>query len=101
MSERTTRTSVTFPRPFFLEGLGGEQPAGTYEVETVSERIEGISFLAYRVVSASLVLPLPRHGPHSFQLVRIAPSLVQSAIREAEGGEEGRRQTEGEADAAD
>ncbi len=81
MIERITRQSVTFRQPFFLDGFSSEQPAGTYEVEMVEELIEGLSFLAYRLVSASIVLPLAG-GSHSYQLVRIEPSLVRTAINE-------------------
>ena len=62
VSERVARESVIFAKPFFVEGLGRTQPAGTYDVEIVEELIEGLSFLAYRVVSTSIVLPLPGGG---------------------------------------
>ncbi|HEX9906163.1 MAG TPA: hypothetical protein VGA77_14505 [Propylenella sp.] len=84
MSERIARESVTFVEPFFVEGLGREQPAGTYEVETVEELIEGLSFPAYRMVSMSIVLPLRGRGPHSYQLARIDASLVRAARSGAE-----------------
>ncbi len=32
MDSRTTRTLVTFRRPFTLTGLGGTLPAGSYTV---------------------------------------------------------------------
>src|SRR5687768_17081839 len=83
MTERIARESVTFAQPFFLEGFGREQPVGTYEVELVEELIEGLSFLAYRLVSASIVLPLAS-GAHSYQLARVEPPLVRAAIRAGE-----------------
>ncbi len=86
MSERVARMSVTFPKPFFVEGLDREQEAGTYKVEIVEELIEGLSFQAYRVVSTSIVLPLSG-GAHSYQLVRINSALVRSALRKAEDGD--------------
>lgn len=86
MSERIARQSVTFDRPFFVEGLGSEQPAGTYKVEIVEELIEGLSFLAYRVVSTSIVLPLPGGGANSYQRVRISSALVRAALRKADNG---------------
>jgi hypothetical protein len=85
MIERSARQSVTFPWPFFVDGLDRDQPAGTYDVEVVEELIEGLSFLAYRVVSASLVLPLTGYGSGSSQLVRIAPSLVRAAEAAGKG----------------
>ena len=86
MIERSARKSVTFDQPFFLEGYGSEQPAGTYEVDITEELIEGLSFLAYRMVSASIVLPFG--GAHSYQLVRIDPSLVRAAMEGAKAAGE-------------
>jgi hypothetical protein len=83
MAERTSRKSVTFEEPFFVEGLGRDQSAGTYEVEIVEESIDALSFLAYRVVSASIVLPLSGGGAHSYQLARIEPALVRAAQQHA------------------
>jgi hypothetical protein len=86
MSERVARENVTFTSPFFVEGLGHEQPAGIYKVEIVEELIEGLSFLAYRVVSTSIVLPLPGGGANSYQHVRINSALVRAALRKADDG---------------
>ncbi len=44
--DRTTRKSVTFSRPFELAGVDEKFEAGTYDVETVEELIEGLSFVA-------------------------------------------------------
>ncbi len=87
MSERVARETVTFATPFFVEELGSEQPAGTYKVEIVEELIEGLSFLAYRVVSTSIVLPLPGGGVNSYQYVRINSALVRDALRKADDRE--------------
>jgi hypothetical protein len=78
-SERIVRKSVSFAAPFYVEGVEREQPAGTYEIEVVEELIQGLSFLAYRTVSTSIVLPLPGRGRHSYQVARIDPSLVLAA----------------------
>lgn len=91
MMERVSRTVVTFAEPFFLDGLGHEQAAGTYEVETVEEPIEGLSFLAYRVVSTSIVLPLAGSGPNSYQIVPVAAAVVRAARLQAEMIERGNR----------
>jgi hypothetical protein len=81
MNERVSRAVVTFARPFFVESLGREQAAGTYEVETVEEQIEGLSFVAYRTVSTSVLLPVAGRGPNSFQLVPIAASVVRATLQ--------------------
>ena len=87
MSERVARESVTFARPFFVEGLDRTQAAGTYNVEIVEELIENLSFLAYRVVSTSIELPVAGSGEHSRQLVRISSALVRAALRNGENGD--------------
>ncbi len=57
MDWRTSRRTVTFARPFLLRGIGGEQPAGTYLVETDEELIPGLSSLAWRRVASLMFLP--------------------------------------------
>ena len=54
MQERITRRQVTFLHPFTLAGVDGEQPAGTYEVETTEAPIDSLSLLAYRRVSTTM-----------------------------------------------
>ncbi len=79
LQERTRRETVTFEASFYVEGTEAEHPAGIYTVETQDERIEGLSFLAYRRVSTSIFLPLPGSGRESYQLARIDPKVVRSA----------------------
>ena len=43
-----TRTTMSFARPFMLEGYDQELPAGEYVVETDEELIQGLSCPAYR-----------------------------------------------------
>ena len=62
MSLRTTSRTITFARPFSLDGLDETQPAGSYTVQTDEEPIEGLSFLAYRRVATVIFLPLATVG---------------------------------------
>jgi hypothetical protein len=57
MTIRTTRTNITFKRPFELKGVDSMLPAGEYRVLTDEELIDGLSYLAYRRV-ATLIFPL-------------------------------------------
>jgi hypothetical protein len=85
MIERTTRKTVTFLHPFELSGVEGEQPAGTYAVETTEEPISDLSFIAYRRVSTTIVLASPQFGPASRQIVAIDPKDLEAAqLRDAE-----------------
>jgi hypothetical protein len=56
MTTRTIRTTVTFTRPFSLSGFDGQQPAGSYSVETDEELLEGVSFPAYRRMATMMQL---------------------------------------------
>lgn len=85
MTERSTHTTVQFRHPFRIAGVEGEHPAGTYHVETIEEPIGGISFLAYRRVSTTIVLPSRRFGQSSRQVVTIEPQDLESALARDRG----------------
>jgi len=57
MLTRTRRETVTFHRPFSLEGVGRLLPAGGYEVVTDEELIDGLSFPVYRRVATTMRVP--------------------------------------------
>jgi len=80
MSERTTRTSVTFVRTFSLRGVEGENPAGTYLVETDEELILGMSFDAYRRTATFLYLPATSIAANATEVVNINPLDLQAAL---------------------
>lgn len=82
MTPRTTRTTVTFTRPVRLSALDGTVPAGTYEVETEEEPVEGLSFAAYRRVSCIILVPGPPGGPVQVQAVPIDPAELEAALRD-------------------
>ena len=79
VTERITRKTVNFLHPFALAGVEGEQPAGAYTVETTEEPIGGLSFIAYRRVSTTIVLVSRQFGPASRQVVTIDPLDLEAA----------------------
>src|SRR3954451_23696580 len=79
MDRRTSRETVTFARPFTLRGIDGEQPAGTYLVETDAGLIPGLSFIAWRRVAGLLVLPPPPGGPVPGRIATIVPLELEAA----------------------
>lgn len=81
MTLRTTRTFVTFARPFWLDEVPELQLAGTYAVQTDEEQIEGLSFLAYRRVATTIALPLKGAPTGSVQIVTIDPAALDTALR--------------------
>jgi hypothetical protein len=86
MSLRTTSKTISFARPFSLDGLDETQLAGSYTVQTDEEPIEGLSFLAYRRVATVIFLPLTHGGAGSFQAIPVAPDALDAALaRDASG----------------
>jgi hypothetical protein len=79
MPERITRRSVTFLHPFSLVGVDGVQPAGTYTIETVEAPLENMSFIAYRRVSTTIVLPSSNTPTLMRQAVIIDPQDLEAA----------------------
>jgi hypothetical protein len=81
MPERIKTEQVTFLHPFSLPGVEEQQEPGTYTVETIEEPIEGLSMVAYRRVSTTIILPSPKFGFASRQAVAIDPSDLDAARR--------------------
>jgi hypothetical protein len=54
---RVRAGTVTFARPFFLQKVNRELPAGSYTIETDEESLEDISTLSYRRVEIRLFVP--------------------------------------------
>jgi len=81
MSLRTIRKTVTFSHPFTLSGIDGEQPAGTYTVETDEELIDGLSFPAYRRLSTVILLPALPGSMTGLQVVTVDPEELAEAER--------------------
>jgi hypothetical protein len=77
MNIRTTRKSVKFGNPFFIEGVGRVLPAGNYEIVTDEELIEGLSFPVYRRVATMMLAPAQSH---STEMVTIDPLDLRAAM---------------------
>ncbi len=89
MATRTTESIVRFAHSFSIEGIERTLPPGEYRVVTEEEPIEGLSFLAYRRVATSIVLPLvfersisPRADRFaSVEVVPVAPADLARAVQ--------------------
>jgi hypothetical protein len=77
--EQTTRKSVTFLHPFSLGGIDEKLDAGTYIIETLEELIEGLSFVAFRRVSTTIVTTDQGYGQATRQVVTIDPHDLERA----------------------
>ena len=87
MTDRITRETITFLHPFELADVQGMLPAGTYTIETIEEPIESLSMVGYRRVSTTIVVPSPRCGMASRQMVAIDPLNLEAARKkDAERG---------------
>jgi hypothetical protein len=86
---RTTDKTITFHRPFRLEGVDGVLPPADYRVVTDEEIIEGLSFVAYHRVATSIFVPAP-YGS-AVEMVTIDPADLEAAqaadlaLKQAEG----------------
>lgn len=80
MNTRTNTTKITFAHAFTFNGAHGQIPAGTYDVETTDEQIDGLSFVAYRRTGTSIRLPNETANHHSWQIVEIDPADLDRAL---------------------
>ncbi len=88
MIERTSKSTVTFRRPFVLGGFDKVLPAGTYKVETDEELLEGLSFSAYRRVLSTIHLQAMSGRPGVTQVLTIDPRELDAAVQRDEAPEE-------------
>jgi hypothetical protein len=76
--ERSKVEAVRFLRPFRVPGVDRVLAPGTYEVETIEEQIDGLSFIAYRRVSTTIMLHDP--GGRTRQVIEIDPEDLTAAL---------------------
>ena len=84
MEERTTRTCVTFSRPFSLTGIEGGQPAGVYWIEAVDVLLDNAPYLppAYRRISTTIELPAVGTSSPQRQLSAIDSHELETALKQ-------------------
>lgn len=80
MSERSTRATVTFRKPFSLTGVDELLDAGQYDVDTLEEAIEGASFVGYRRLSTTLTINSKTYGAAARQVIEIDPLDLANAL---------------------
>ncbi|WP_031335686.1 hypothetical protein [Rhodopseudomonas sp. B29] len=86
MTTRTHRETIVFHRPFRLRGVDRELPAGSYDVTTDEELIEGLSFPVFRRVATMITLPCAPPYQSSIEMVTIEPDALNEA-RQADGAD--------------
>lgn len=89
MDLRSTTTTVMFRRDFSLPGHDAPFPAGTYEVLCEDERIDGLTFEAFRRVATFLRSTGVGMLADTAELKWIAPEDLAAALRADQAGEPG------------
>lgn len=75
MITRSRRETVVFKHPFRIKGVDRQLPAGSYEVVTDEEMIEGLSFASYRRVATMIIVP----GVHRSSMEMISIGSIDLA----------------------
>ena len=79
MTIRTNTETIVFRNAFVLEGFDEVLPAGTYTMETDEEIVNGVSFMAYRRVSARLHLHAESDRPGIARTLIVDPEELDAA----------------------
>lgn len=80
MTMRTTKSTVTFTRPFRLGAFGEQLPAGRYPIETDEELLEGVSFPAYRRTATMMQLVADPLHPGVTEVAVVDPRVLEEAL---------------------
>ena len=80
MMNRTMSKTVTFTRPFVLDGLDGPYPAGSYAVETAEELLQALSFPAWRRLYTTIRLPGRPGASVLEQVAPVDPRALDAAL---------------------
>lgn len=73
-------STVTFTRPFTLDEIDSELPAGSYRVETEEETLDNVSFIAYRRVATHFFVPSKPGVSSTAQMWMIHPKGLERAL---------------------
>jgi hypothetical protein len=80
MMARTTTKTVVFHHPFAIGAVDGLLPSGSYAVETDEELIPSLSFIAYRRVRTTMILPVAFGITTARQVATIDPQDLEAAL---------------------
>ena len=81
MTTRSRMETMTFKQPFRIKGVERTLPAGTYEIISEDELIEGLSFPCYRRVSTFIMAPAAPPYQSSTEMIAIAALDLADAQR--------------------
>jgi hypothetical protein len=79
MTIRSRQETIIFKHPFRIRGIDRLLPAGSYEVITDEEMIEGLSFAAFRRVAT--MIKVPAEGGSAIEMISIGSVDLSDAQR--------------------
>jgi hypothetical protein len=79
MTTRTSRKTVTFRKPFSVDGVGRTLPAGDYDILMDEELIEGLSFPVYRRFATMMLVPAQSYSA-SIEMLNVDPLSLAAAM---------------------
>ena len=81
MTIRSRKEIVTFRHPFQIRGIDRLLPAGSYEVITDEEMIEGLSFASFRRVATMMMVPAAASRGSTMEMISIGAVDLSDARR--------------------
>ena len=78
MTTRTRRETIVFRHPFRIKGFDRQLAAGSYEVVTDEEMIEGLSFASFRRVATMIMVPGAARAA-SVEMLAVDPAELSEA----------------------
>ncbi|MBR2119805.1 MAG: hypothetical protein V4458_01455 [Pseudomonadota bacterium] len=84
MITRSRRETVVFQHPVRIKGIDRVLVAGSYEVVTDEEMIEGLSFPSFRRIATMIMVPGTPPHHHSMEMIAIGSvDLADAQHRDA------------------
>jgi hypothetical protein len=80
MAARSRREIVTFKRSFRIRSVDRLLPAGTYEIITEEETIEGLSFEAFRRLATIMIVPAEGSSGPATEMISIGSVELSDAL---------------------
>ncbi|MEX2696170.1 hypothetical protein [Rhizobium mongolense] len=77
---RTTETEIRFDHSFLIQSLVMPLAAGTYRLTVDEERIEELSFAAYRILAAHLEIPSIETPSLKRQHLQVTRAEIDAAL---------------------
>lgn len=81
MTSRSVNSIVTFTRPFAIGRQTEKLPAGSYNLTSDEELIEGLSFAAYHRTSTILEIPALGTVSATKQYLHVAADELEAALQ--------------------